>query len=334
MLQWAYPWFAVLLLTPILMRWWPPYRAGDPVLRAPMAERLHRLSGGRNKQQQAPRTRWFQQMVYCLAWAALVAAIARPQWLEEPISQTQPKRDLLLAIDLSGSMATEDFTDEAGQTVDRLTAVKQVMGNFLQGRESERVGLIVFGTAPFVQMPFSEDLEVVQTMLNETEVAMAGPRTMLGDAIGLAITVFERSELDQHLMIVLTDGNDTGSLVPPQRAAELAAERGITIFTVGVGDPAQVGEAPLDEVALRRLAQTTGGRLFLATDQQQLAAVYDELGRLNPVEVERLSYRPRVDLFHWPLAISVLLLLTFHGWPALMSLLHRQHPKVADQEVA
>lgn len=334
MLQWAYPWFAALLMAPLWARWWPPYRAGDPVLRAPMAERLHRLSGGQRKQQQAPRSRWLQRSVYRLVWALLVAAMARPQWLEDPISQTQPKRDLLLAIDLSGSMATEDFSNEDGQTIDRLTAVKQVMAGFLSGRESERVGLIVFGSSPFVQMPFSEDLEVVKTMLDETEVAMAGPRTMLGDAIGLAITVFERSDLDQHLMIVLTDGNDTGSLVPPQRAAELAAERGITIFTVGVGDPAQVGEAPLDEVALQRLAQTTGGRLFLATDQQQLAAVYDELDRLNPVEVERLSYRPRVDLFHWPLAIAVVLLLAFHGSPAVVSWLRRQPARVDSEEVA
>src|SRR5262249_17431390 len=151
-------------------------------------------------------------------------------------------RDLLVAVDLSGSMETKDFTDAAGQTVDRLTAVKQVLDEFLSRRAGDRVGLIVFGNAPFVQAPFPQDLEVGRELLAETRVGMAGPKTAVGDAIGLAVTVFDRSDVPEKVLIVLTDGNDTGSLVPPQKAAEVAKDRGVVIHTVAVGDPRAAGE--------------------------------------------------------------------------------------------
>jgi Ca-activated chloride channel family protein len=151
-------------------------------------------------------------------WVCLVLALARPQWLEAPISKTLPTRDLLLAVDLSGSMETQDFTDASGQRVDRLTAVKQVLDEFLARRQGDRVGLIFFGSAAFVQAPFTEDLEACRTLLGEAQVRMAGPKTVFGDAIGLAITVFARAAgLQERVLIVLTDGNDTDSEVPPAR---------------------------------------------------------------------------------------------------------------------
>ncbi len=160
-------------------------------------------------------------------------------------------------------METEDFTDADGRQVDRLTAVKGVLRDFLARREDDRIALIVFGSAAFVQLPFTADKVAVQQMLDETRVRMAGPKTMLGDAIGLAITLFERSEVPERMMIVLTDGNDTGSQVPPVRAAEIARDRDVVIHTIGVGDPTRAGEdEALDEAVLEERRLHHGRELF------------------------------------------------------------------------
>jgi Ca-activated chloride channel family protein len=210
-------------------------------------------------------------------------------------------------------METADFNNAAGETVDRLTAVKEVLDEFLTRREGDRVGLIVFGNAAFTQVPFTQDLEAARILLEETRVRMAGPRTAFGDAIGLAITLFEESEVEDRVVIALTDGNDTGSRVPPAEAARIAEDRGISIHVIGVGDPAAVGEEQLDEEALRTVAATTGGRYFHAADRDALQEIYAELDRIGTREVETATYRPRRDLFHWPLAVFLVLSLLVHA---------------------
>jgi Ca-activated chloride channel family protein len=236
-----------------------------------------------------------------------VAALVRPQWLEPPVSRTIPVRDMMLAVDLSGSMETKDFIDSSGRTVDRLTAVKQVLDDFLTRRRGDRVGLIVFGNAPFVQAPFTQDLDVCRELLSETRVGMAGPKTAFGDAIGLAITVFERSDVPEKELIVLTDGNDTGSQVPPEKAAGVAKDKGIVIHPVAVGDPKAAGEDRLDEEALRRVATITGGTYSHAGNRAELEATYKRLDQLSTREARTITHRPRIDLFHWPLAIGLTL---------------------------
>ena len=246
-------------------------------------------------------------------WIFIVLALARPQFIEPPVSRVLPTRDLMLLVDLSGSMETEDFRNSQGDTVDRLTAVKEVLDDFLTRREGDRVGLIVFGNAAFVQVPFTQDLEATRVLLGETAVRMAGPRTAFGDAIGLGITLFERSDVEHRVMIALTDGNDTGSKVPPPQAAKIAKDNDIVIHVVGVGDPTATGEEKLDEEALTDVASTTGGRYFHADNRNQLKEIYSELDRIDTREVEAESYRPRTDLFHWPLAAFAIFGLIFHG---------------------
>jgi len=253
-----------------------------------------------------------QRMVLWVVWCALVLALARPQIIEEPITKTLPGRDLLIAVDLSGSMETEDFTDAEGKRIDRVTAVKQVLDDFLARREGDRAGLMFFGTAPFMQVPFTEDLQVCRALLKEAQVRMAGPQTMLGDAVGRAITVFESSNLEEKVLIVLTDGNDGGSLVPPVKAAEIARDKGITIYTIGMGDPTTVGEEKLDVDTLREMAETTGGESFLAINRQELESVYREIDAMNTRQVETLSHRPVRDLYYWPLGFAIVLTLLWH----------------------
>ena len=237
-------------------------------------------------------------------------------------------RDMLVALDLSGSMETQDFTDGSGAVAQRLTAAKQVLDQFLARRDGDRVGLVFFGSAAFVQAPFTDDLDVVRELLDEAQVRMLGPRTVLGDAIGMAIPLFERSEVDERVLIALTDGNDTGSLVPPARAAEIARDQGVRIFTIAMGDPQAAGEQALDEATLKAVAQTTGGGYYHADDRAELEAVYAELDRLTPRQVESQSYRPEHELYFWPLGFAIGLSMLYFGMVELRSLLHRKRPPV------
>ena len=311
----SYPWLLLLVLVPpVLRRLLPAYREARPALAVPWFRRMADLLGQTPARGAEVARAGLPELLFLwLLWALLVVAIARPQYLEPPVSRTLPTRDLMLLVDLSGSMETADFNNAAGETVDRLTAVKEVLDEFLTRRKGDRVGLIVFGNAAFTQVPFTQDLEAARILLEETRVRMAGPRTAFGDAIGLAITLFEESEVEDRVVIALTDGNDTGSRVPPAEAARIAEDRGISIHVIGVGDPAAVGEEKLDEEALRTVATTTGGRYFHAADRDELQEIYAELDRIGTREVETATYRPRRDLFHWPLAVFLVLSLLVHA---------------------
>ena len=327
----SYPWAFLLLPLPLLIYYLAPaYAEPRLAVRVPFMALLSRLSGREAGAGMAivGRTR-LQKAQLIIAWIALVLALARPTWMDEPMVRELPMRDLLVALDLSGSMETRDFTDEAGEVSDRLTAARQVLDQFLSRREGDRVGLIFFGSAAFVQAPFTEDLEVVRELLDEAQVRMLGPRTMLGDAIGVAIQMFERSEVEERVLIVLTDGNDTGSMVPPARAAEIARDNGVTIYPIAMGDPQAAGEQALDEVTLEEIAITTGGEYFHADDREELERIYQTLDQLNPKQVESLSYRPEHELYFWPLGLAIILSLLFFGMIELSAFLqarrHRLH---------
>ena len=308
MLTLASPWLLALLPLPLVVwRFAPPHREAATGLRVPFLARLARATGQTPTAGAVVRSRgWLGGVCLVAAWACVVAALARPQWLEPPVTKTIPVRDVLVAVDLSGSMETKDFTNAAGTTVDRLTAVREVLDEFLRHRTGDRVGLIVFGNAAFVQAPFTQDLDVCRELLAGMRVRMAGPKTAFGDAIGLAVTVFDRTDVPEKVLIVLTDGNDTGSLVPPQNAAEVAKDKGVVIHAVAVGDPKAAGEEKLDEEALTRVAATTGGTYSFAGNRAALEEVSRRLDALPTAEAQTLTHRPRRDLFHWPLAAGLL----------------------------
>ena len=217
----SYPWLLLLvLLPPVLRRLLPAYSEPRQALSVPWFQRMADLLGQTpSKGAVATQARLFELLFLWLLWAILVVAIARPQFLEPPVSRVVPTRDLMLLVDLSGSMETKDFTDAKGETVDRLTAVKEVLDEFLTRRQGDRVGLIVFGNAAFTQVPFTQDLEASRILLEETRVRMAGPRTAFGDAIGLAITLFAQSDVEDRVIIALPDGNMMASRSKPSRRA-------------------------------------------------------------------------------------------------------------------
>lgn len=325
MLEWGAPWLFLLLPLPwLLRRFLPAHREPRPAIRVPFMEVLERAGGETGKAGAAVNRRLtLQWWLFGLCWIALVVSLARPQWLGEPIVQEKPMRDLLIALDLSGSMDTQDFSGADGRVVDRLTAAQQVLDDFLAGRRGDRAGLIFFGTAAFVQVPFTDDIDVVRELLGEARVRMLGPRTAMGDAIGAAIGLFQRSEVDERVLIVLTDGNDTGSMLPPARAAEIAADNGVVIHTVAMGDPEAAGEQALDEETLQTVANVTGGQFFHAGDRSGLEGVYAALDDMNPRRVETRSYRPRHELFQWPLGFATVLSMLMIGLGSMIGFMRR-----------
>lgn len=306
MLSFAHLWLFALLPLPLLV-WWllPAIQRRRPALRVPFFDRVSQ-SSPQPSATARQSSRWIG-VTRGLIWILVVASLARPQWIEPPVEKALPTRDLLLLVDLSTSMVKEDFTIESGKAVDRLVAVKEVLGDFLTQREGDRVGLVVFGSAAFLQVPFTTDLELCRQLLDETAIGMAGPKTALGDAIGLGINLFEESELEERTIIMLTDGNDTASMVPPVEAARVARDRGIKIHTVAIGDPLTVGEEKLDEATLKEVSKITAGAYFLAMNRGELDSIYEQLDQIETTEVDTVSHQPRTDLFFYPLAAALVL---------------------------
>ena len=326
MLQFDLSWALFLLPLPILVYWLSPeFRDSGEALRAPFFNRLVRLTGSRpTTGAMVELKRWPQKINAIATWALVVFALARPVWVDDPIVQEISARDMLLIVDLSGSMQETDFTDNSGEYISRLAAVKDVLANFINKRGGDRIGLAVFGNAAFPQAPFTDDHKTVLALLEETQVNMAGPKTMIGDAIGLAIRLFESSSISNKVAILLTDGNDSGSKMPITQAASIAADKDITIHTIAMGDPANSGENELDTDALKEISSTTGGNYFLALDRASLDGVYAELDKLEPQKLDTISYRPKIQLFHYPLAgLLIINLLLIIGMSAIR--LQREH---------
>jgi Ca-activated chloride channel family protein len=250
-------------------------------------------------------------------WALLVVAAARPEFVGDPVALPMTGRDLLMAIDLSGSMEEQDFELD-GQWVNRLEATKAVADDFVERRVGDRVGLILFGREAYLQAPLTFDRKTVRTLLDEAVIGLAGKETAIGDAIGLAIRTLDDAgvEKGRRVLILMTDGANTAGAVDPRKAAELAAQRGVVIYTVGIGADAMTvrslfglrqinPSADLDEKTLTAIAKMTGGQYFRARDTQALEKIYAVLDELEPAESDEAGFRPVKELFYWPLALAL-----------------------------
>lgn len=259
----------------------------------------------------------FRVALLSLTWGLLLLAASRPQWVGDPVSLPSVGRDLMLAVDISGSMAQEDMFIGREQ-VSRLALVKKVANEFIDRRIGDRLGLLLFGTEAYIQVPLTFDRQTVKTLFNEALIGFAGKNTSLGDAIGLAVKRLKERPAENRVLILLTDGSSTAGKVEPLTAAGLAARTGVRIHTIGVGaDEMMVRSlfgnqlvnpsADLDEETLRKIADLTGGRYFRARDAAELEEIYRELDALEPVEQESEVIRPVKTLFHLPLGGALVL---------------------------
>lgn len=316
-------WPAILLMLPLpwlLRRFTPPRSAERPALRAPFFNRWQSLA---NQDGLAASlvTRRFPAIALWLIWLCLLLAGARPLWVGEAIELPNSGRDLMLAVDISGSMRVEDM-QVGNRMARRIDAVKQLGNDFMAQRSGDRLGLILFGSRAYLQSPLSFDVQTVQRFLLESQIGFAGQETAIGDAIGLAVKRLQERPDTNRVLILLTDGQDTASTVDPLEAAQLAGQLGVRIYTIGIGAdsltlPGLLGSpigartvnpsADLDEQSLIAIAQTTGGQYFRARDPQELASIYQLLQQLEPLEVDSSLYRPQQSLAAIPLLIAMLL---------------------------
>ncbi len=326
MIEFALPLAFLLLPLPLLARWLLPAAstADQAALKVPGAQ-----SWAEGERGSRGATRWLSLVLGLLAWLLLVTAAARPQWLGEPQTLPVSGRDLLLAVDVSGSMRLRDFRIN-NRTVTRLDATKVVASEFIARRKGDRVGLILFGRQAYLQTPLTFDRRTVVTLLGESFIGIAGNETAIGDAIGLAIKRLRDKPADSRVLVLLTDGANTAGAIDPLRAATLAAREGLKVYTVGIGADQvtarslfgisrQNPSSSLDEKTLQEIADKTGGRYFRARDTRELNEIYRELDRLEPAEYETAGFRPLRALFFWPLGAALVLgiatLLARYGLP-------------------
>jgi Ca-activated chloride channel family protein len=318
----AWPWLLLALPLPLLSRWLlPAARTIGAALRVPYDARLdaivqapgHALRGGR------------VHPLLVLAWILLCIAAARPQQLGEAVQPPQVGRDLMLALDLSGSMGEPDM-ELGGRPVDRLTAAKAVLADFLDRRAGDRVGLLVFGRRAYALTPLTLDRDSVREQLGDSVVGLAGQETAIGDAIGLAVKRLRTQPAEQRVVILLTDGVNTAGTLDPAKAAELARGEHVRVHTVAFGGegalslfgfklPMPGAGDEIDETSLRAIARQTGGRFFRARDTGELAGIYAEIDRLEPVRRPGQAVRPRLERYAWPLSAALLCVLLAFAWP-------------------
>lgn len=311
-LEWL--WLLAVLPLPLVFRWLLP--AQVPVEQAALKVPFLEDFAGSQPAKAGQHRQW-PLVLAALSWLLLVIAAARPQWLGDPIEQAVSGRDLMLAVDLSGSMEEQDFILN-NKTVDRLTATKQVASEFIDRRLGDRIGLILFGTKAYLQTPLTFDRKTVNTLLNESAIGLAGDNTAIGDAIGLAVKRLQNQPANSRVLILMTDGANTAGEVTPLKAAELAAENHLKIYTIGIGademlvrnffgthkvNPSQ----DLDEKTLTAIAEKTGGVYFRARNTEDLNKIYTLLDQLEPVEKDKQYFRPVQELYYWPLSLSLLL---------------------------
>ena len=325
MFEFAWPLMFALLPLPWLLRLVLPVAdSGEPALKVSF---LSDLEGLARRRARANLPAWRQQAPFILLWLLLLIAAARPQWLGEPLPIAASGRDLLVAVDVSGSM---DFPDMRWQNdeVSRLVLVQHLLGDFLERREGDRVGLILFGSQAYVQAPLTFDRRTVRVWLDEARIGIAGKNTAIGDAIGLALKRLRMRPAQSRVLILVTDGANNGGEIGPLTAARLAATEGVKIYTIGIGavpeDSGTLGflginpSLDLDEPSLQAIADATGGKYFRARDSQELQAIKDMLDTLEPVTQQPTQARPAQALYHWPLAVALLLsmlLVVRELWP-------------------
>ena len=307
--QFAYPFVALFALFPLFIYWLlPAIKNRNSALIFPYFDSVTKISKQKPRKASYVKNRsWLTSILMYIIWLLLLVSLASPELVGKPERKIKTTRNFLIIADLSFSMATKDWRIN-NKAVTRWEAVKSIMKDFIVRRESDRMGLVFFGSNAYIQAPFTTDLNTVKTMLDEADVGMAGQMTNIGKAIVKGMGLFERDSIQNKVVLLLTDGVDSGTETLPLDAANLAKKEGVIIYTIGIGDP-ESSSSDLDERTLTEIAELTGAKYFRAKDTKALENIYKELDKLEPVEYEEESYTPKTLLYYYPLGLALALAL-------------------------
>ncbi|MBA6389378.1 VWA domain-containing protein [Colwellia sp. BRX10-3] len=312
MIHFDFLWALIALPLPLLVYWLP---AKKQVQAAPL--KMPTIIKGMQTKEFAPEKKKTSLLILSLIWLLVVSASTQPQWLGEAVNVPTEGREMMIAVDLSGSMQVEDMSLN-GRSVNRLDMLKVLLGEFIERRSGDRLGLILFGDDAYMQTPMTFDRKTVQQMLDETVLGLVGKQTAIGDAIALAVKRFDEKKDSNRVLLLLTDGQNTAGKITPEQALELAVAKDITIYTIGIGADVMIQNSlfgarrvnpssELDEETLQRIADETGGYYFRARASEDMSKIYTLLDDLEPVEQEQQQMRPLTALFHWPLGLALLI---------------------------
>jgi len=319
MFELAMPWLLLLCLLPLLVwRLIPRAEPGLPAaLNVPFYQDMSVLVGHDAQTNGRSLHAW----LLFFAWIFLVIAAAGPRWVGEPVPLAREGRNLMMVLDLSGSMELEDMIVD-DQPVSRLEVVRQAAKAFVQARSGDRIGLILFGSQAYLQTPLTFDRGNVLQRLDDASIGLAGKTTSIGDALGLAVKRLQDVPPASRVIILLTDGANNSGILKPLKAAELAKNDDIKVYTIGLGaesDPRALNSflydlnavSELDEDTLRTIADMTGGRYFRATDTASLRDIYSTINQLETVSRDQATVRPQKEYYPWPLGLAWCLLMVW-----------------------
>ena len=313
MITFAFPWLLALMPLPLIV-YFLPKKENNRTSAALIMPYLLPSNSGTVTTASSKKS---PLIILSLCWLLTVIALSQPQWLGEAIDIPTEGREMMIAVDLSGSMQIEDMSLQ-GNNVNRLEMLKVVLGNFIERRTGDRLGLILFADDAYMQTPMTFDRKTVKQMLDESVLGLVGRKTAIGDAIALAVKRFDAKQNSNKVLLLLTDGQNTAGKITPQQALELAIAKDITIYSIGIGADVMLQKSlfgtrrvnpssELDEKTLTELAQKTGGKYFRAKDSQGMELIYSLLDQLEPVEQDQQQMRPLTALFYWPLSLAFIL---------------------------
>ena len=317
MINFAWPWLLALMPLPFFIYWLP--KKSQSRTSAALIVPAFLSNSGTDVQHQ--NNKKSPLIILTICWLLIVLALSQPQWLGDAVDIPTEGREMMIAVDLSGSMQIEDMSLR-GRAVNRLDMLKVVLGDFIERRVGDRLGLILFADDAYMQTPMTFDRKNVKQMLDESVLGLVGRKTAIGDAIALAVKRFDAKQKSNKVLLLLTDGQNTAGKISPEQALELAIAKDITIYSIGIGADVMLQQSlfgtrkinpssELDEKSLTELAQKTGGKYFRARDSQGMSEIYQLLDELEPVEQEQQQMRPLTALFYWPLALALLLSFTY-----------------------
>ena len=303
--EWGTPWAAFILLLPVVLYiLLPAFKLKSTRLLAPFFGRAAEAASLKPEMHSSiSKKRFWQWLFIILAYISLTLALMNPKLVGKPQEIIKTARTFIIATDISGSMSTRDWKDKDGKMVSRWEAIKSIMAEFIKKRKSDKMGLVMFGTHAYLQTPPTNDLSLVNWMLQDASVGMAGQKTAIGEAIGFSLDIFKQDSIKEKVMLLMTDGVDTRKSINPVDAANIAKMDTVKIYTIGLGSHKDTTK--LNEPLLKKISRITGAEYFYANDVDNLNGIYATLNKLEPVKYKASTIRPEVLLYEYPGMLAI-----------------------------